>query len=130
MKLLLGLLLMLTMAACAGGPDASASPDVVPIALPTSQPLGLNQSCPLALYSGTLVAHEEWGIAAIAEGGREQRIVWPYGYFGLEIDGRLALLNESSRVFALVGDRIEAGGGYSAGDEEFVVCGMLRVVAR
>jgi hypothetical protein len=42
----------------------------------------------------------------------------------------LALLNESSRVFALVGDRIEAGGGYTAGDEEFVVCGMLRVVAR
>jgi hypothetical protein len=77
-----------------------------------------------------LVAHEEWGIAAQGDAGLVHKVVWPYGYYAIDIEGRLALINESNRVAALVGDRIEAGGGFMPDDEAFTVCGMLDVVAR
>jgi hypothetical protein len=132
-RALLAALLLLAVAACSAGPDTSPSPELVPIALATSQPqpAGPNSGCPAALLTGTLVAHREWGIAAMAGSGQVERIVWPNGYYGLEIDGRVALLNESNRVVALVGDRIEAGGGYApyGTDDLFHVCGSLEVVA-
>jgi hypothetical protein len=55
------------------------------------------------------------------------RVVWPHGFVGRWEGDRLALLDGAGTVLALVGDRVDIGGGYSAGS--WFACWYVDVLA-
>ena len=50
-----------------------------------------------------------------------QKVRWPHGYFA-RLTERLELVSGGGEVVAREGDRIAIGGGFTAGDEEFIAC--------
>lgn len=114
-------------------PSPSASPpvadaSVVPLA--THEPDGLfdPRACPASLAYGELVAHADWGIALeVGTIKRIQRVLWPHGFVGRWLDGRLALTDGSGNVVAHVGDIVELGGGFVS-DDTWLACGELEVL--
>jgi hypothetical protein len=108
-------------------PRPPLRPDPSLIEVPT---LGA-ASCGLLPLEGTLVAHEQWGIAiresdqSMWRPGEISKVWWPEGWAGRRDGERLALVDEGRRVRAYVGDLVVIGGS-PADDGEFRTCGDLR----
>jgi hypothetical protein len=82
--------------------------------------------CPTALATGT-VAVSGSDLVLLDDTGTPEPFVWPDGY-GVRRDGdALVLTDRFGTVKARVGDRIEAGGGFST-DDRFHGCGDIVVV--
>ena len=86
--------------------------------------------CLLALISGRLVAHPQWGLAIQSGTGEFVHPIFPFGYTAATDGTRIALFDESRRIVAYTGDRIEAGGGFGGGaDPAWSLCkGSIKVI--
>ena len=111
-------------AAC--GAEEDPSPIVVQVAS-EANPRDPHGGCMMALASGVLVADQRSGIALNA-GDRIVTVVWPFGFSGRVVDGRLALVDDRGVITAWVGDRVEMGGGFLPPNETFHSCGAPTVV--
>jgi hypothetical protein len=130
MRAAISVLLCGTLAACAGGAPPSPEPGTALIPVPTQSPpppLELGPvACPAALLEGTLVAHEEVGMAVEGEFGRAPAIVvWPHGWAARDVDGVRELLDAEGRVVAREGDFVSAGGGSFPPNDWFHPCGEI-----
>ena len=79
-----------------------------------------------ALFSGTLIAHELWGMALRGEDEQIVQVIWPAGYGARPVGDRYELLDARGQRLALTGDVVEVGGGF-VGDEVWYGCGGVRV---
>jgi hypothetical protein len=118
-------LVVLALAACGGDP---APVDLVPIPTQTPGPL-LNlgpAACPAALGEGTLVRHDEFGLAVQGDPLFPPFVVvWPNGWVARDVDGVRELLDGSGRVMGREGDHFSAGGGYYPPNDWFHPCGEM-----
>ena len=114
------------LAACAAEPQ----PSVELIAVPTQSPgpfLDLGPSgCPGALLEGTLVRHDEAGVAVEMDPNLPPAVVvWPHGWSARDVDGLRELLDDGGRAVAREGDRMSAGGGFYPPRDWFTPCGDI-----
>ena len=114
------LIALLIAAGCATPP-----PDPVEIRIPTApQPA---TACMLAAIHGTLVADGRWSVALRLNGGRVDKVVFPYGYRAfVDPEGRIAIVDGGGRVVGHAGDVIDTAGGYGGapGAEAVTICGL------
>jgi len=121
--------LVLLLVACVGG----ASPSDALIAVPTQSPppaLQLGpQACPLALLEGTLVRHDEAGMAVQGDPAFPPTIVvWPHGWAARDAGDVRELLDEHGQVVGREGDRFSAGGGSFPPNDWFHPCGPIELL--
>ena len=85
------------------------------------------QGCPAALLSGVLV-ERDGALAVQAPNGDVTAVDWS-NYWVRRDDGELVVA-EWFNVLARQGDTVNLGGGVvGGGDEPFMVCGQVEVVA-
>jgi hypothetical protein len=122
------LILVVIVAGCGGDPGSSAEL----IAVPTQSPAPLfefgPQACPAALLEGTIVRHDEGGMAVQGDPLFPPSIVvWPHGYVARDVDGIRQLLDGSGAIVAREGDAFSAGGGFYPPDDRFIPCGPIEL---
>ena len=83
--------------------------------------------CEMALLTGTLVEEPRSGLGVDDGSELLTAVVWPFGYTARDDVGRVALVDETGRVVAHVGDEIMLGGGF--GTDAFHACGQVSIVA-
>ena len=118
--------LTLALGACGAAPEPSAELIAVPTQTP-GPPLDLGpQACPTALLEGTLVRHDEAGVAVQGDPNVPATpVVWPHGWAARDVEGVRELLDADGSVVAREGDFVSAGGGMDAADTAFLPCGDL-----
>jgi len=118
--------LMVLLGACSGEPAPSAELVAVPTQSPPP-PFQLGpQACPAALLEGTLVRHEEAGLAVRADRNLPPTpVVWPHGWAARDVGGVRELLDADGRVVGREGDVVSAGGGAYAPRDWFHPCGPI-----
>lgn len=116
------LILALVLSACAGPFGADATP------LPSDRPGATRtpEACPGALLEGELLRDDDSGFLVRHAEGFVTPILWPEGYTVRDGETR-ELLDPSGVVVAREGDFVALGGGFTAGDTAFIVCGPFRV---
>jgi hypothetical protein len=128
-RIVLVLCVAVLVAACAADAAPSLDPGVVMVPVPTQSPPPAvppaEVACRLALLAGTLVAHDEVGIAVEGGVGGPQAVVWPHGWVARDVDGVRELLDAEGRVVAREGDFVSAAGGLSPPRDWFAVCGEI-----
>jgi hypothetical protein len=135
-------LLVVTAGACSSaGPGGSpgAAPTGTPVAAPTASPAVGNtapagaqvlikvpavepQACMDALLSGTLAVNNQTGLG-VENGGEKMAVEWPFGYSARMELGVVALVDETGKTVAKVGDTISVGGGF--GNQLWHACGPV-----
>jgi hypothetical protein len=81
------------------------------VPLPTGAATPSLDWCAAALVGGTLLVHEDWGIA-LHDGGHLIQVLWPQGYVHRDDAFGRALTGPDGHVVARVGDHVRIGGGY------------------
>jgi hypothetical protein len=108
--------------------DAEGEPSPVVVAVQTqAEPRALNSACLTARTEGTLVSDPASGIA-LRRGDLITRVVWPFGFSGRIIGGRLGLADDHGVVVAWAGDHVSLGGGFLPPDETFHPCAGPTVI--
>ena len=123
---------LLAVAGCSTAPTPeTAEATIVYLPVPTSEPYvgPLPQPCDGGLIEGRLAEHPTWGIAIINRAGIATRIIWPFGYQGALLEGRLALLDRTGRILSFVGDQVRVGGGQGRTGDWFACPGLERIGA-
>lgn len=99
----------------------ATSPTIQRVAITTAS--APSDVCNLALISGRLVPHPQWGIAIEGAPGELVHPIFPFGYTAASDGARIALFDQNRRIVASTGDVIEAGGGFGGGaDPAWSVC--------
>ena len=81
-------------------------------------------ACPAALLEGTLVRHEQAGLAVQGDPNFPPTpVMWPHGWVARDMDDVRELLDADGRVVGREGDFVSAGGGMNLADTAFVPCG-------
>ena len=80
----------------------------------------------MALLSGTLVSEPRSGLGIDDGSELLTAVIWPFGYTARDDVGRVALVDETGRVVAHVGDEIMLGGGF--GVDAWHACGPVSLV--
>jgi hypothetical protein len=93
-----------------------------PAAVP---PSGTPQACPAALLGPVTLLLAEDGLSTVGlpEGAVAVPLRWPDGYGLKPGPGGGEVVNERGESVAMIGERVFLGGGFTADDGEFVVCG-------
>lgn len=105
------------------------------VAVPTQSPGSLFEAfgpagCPAALLEGTIVRHEEAGLAVDNDPNFPPAVVaWPHGWVARDLDGVRELLDGGGNVVAREGDHISAGGGFYPPNDRFHPCGEITFIA-
>lgn len=84
------------------------------------------EECPAALLEGELLPDDADGFLVSHESGAVTAVVWPDGYRVRDADVR-ELLDPDGHVAAREGEFVSLGGGMTADDAAFVVCGPFTV---
>ena len=87
---------------------------------------GCSGGCPTALLVGELAEESGALVVARANGGPNEKIIWPSGYGVREDGGQLVLTDLLGAVKAREGDTVRLGGG-EIESGTFKVCGQLDV---
>jgi len=129
-RVLLTVLSVVLVAACTAGPTTPHASAGTPVAgvvvLRTEAPQSL-PACPEARVEGVLVRHPQSGVGLRNTQGTGRQVIWPGGYSARDDAGRLAVLDETGKVLAHEGDRVEIGGQDVGGP--WLGCGGLNVLA-
>lgn len=96
----------------------------IPTLAPT--PTDSAELCAAALLEGDLIRDDGSGFLVRYEDGFVVAVRWPDGYTVRDGEVR-ELLDPQSQVVAREGDFISGGGGMTAGDDAFLVCGPFTV---
>jgi hypothetical protein len=121
-QLLTVAILGLVATACSAAAPSESEP--VLVAIPTAEPQIGQVACMDALMSGRLVANEETGVAVHVTDRTTIVIVWPHGWVAVDYDGARVVVNERGDPVARVGEMVEIGGGFGAGDRWYT-CGEV-----
>jgi hypothetical protein len=84
------------------------------------------QACPAALLGPVTLLLGEDGVSTVAlpEGAVAVPLRWPDGYgFRPGPGGGAVIVDGRGEAIATLGERVWLGGGYTADDGEFIVCG-------
>jgi hypothetical protein len=84
------------------------------------------EACPAALLEGELLPDDADGFLVRHESGAVTAVVWPDGYSVRDAEVR-ELLDPDGRVVARERQFVSLGGGMTADDSAFVVCGPFTV---
>jgi hypothetical protein len=128
------LLALAMLAGAAGCVAREPSPSVELIPVPNQSRGPILQlgppACPGALLEGTLVRHQEAGLAVQGDPQFPPHVVvWPHGWVAREADGVLEILDDLGRVIGREGDHFWAGGGYYPPNDWFHPCGQIEITA-
>lgn len=116
------LLVAVAITACSGTPAATAVPTDPPTVAIRTAPVD-NDICMDALMSGTLARHAQTGLGITGADGQQMAVEWPFRYSARVDGGRVVLRDETGKVVAREGDRIQAGGGF--GNAVWHACGPV-----
>lgn len=121
-------LLAVAVAACSAAPASTASPTAsssapANVAIRTA-PVA-NALCMDALLSGTLARHAQTGLGVTGADGQQMPVEWPFRYSARGLGGRLVLVDDTGKIVAREGDRIQVGGGF--GNILWHACGPVTV---
>jgi len=121
------LLLALVLVACAEQPRFSFELIAVPTQSPGPFLVTGPQECPAALLEGTLITHDQAGLAVQNDDPLipPSAVIWPNGWAARDIGSTRELLDGNGTVVAREGDRVRAGGGYGPPDDSFTPCGDI-----
>ena len=88
-------------------------------------PSGTPQACPAALLGPVTLLLAEDGLSTVAlpEGAVAVPLRWPDGYGLKPAPGGGEVVDERGEYVAMIGERVFLGGGFTARDDAFHVCG-------
>ena len=78
----------------------------------------------ITLLGGKLTRNPGSGLG-VTNGADATVVEWPFRYGAVEVDGRVALLDETGKIVAREGDEINVGGGF--GNQFWHACGPVTV---
>lgn len=91
------------------------------------RPTAQGDICRGGRTGGTLVGHDEWGLALRRTTNETTDVVWPYGWAGYRDATGLELIDHEGATVAAAGDVVTLAGGYLA-DDSWGVCGPVEVL--
>jgi hypothetical protein len=92
-----------------------------------AQPSGTMLACPAALLGPVTLLLDEDGVSTVGlpDGAVAVPLRWPDGYGLRPGPGGGDIVDPQGRAVARIGDRVWLGGGMTADDTAFVVCGEV-----
>ena len=94
-----------------------------------TQPARESNECNMARVSGILAVDSQVGVGLADGNGVVRRVIWPFGYSARREQAGVVLIDDTGRIVAREGQRIETAGGFGGADDVAYPCGgPVRIV--